>query len=164
MSGVKMKLIAGGLAIAAAVGYLGMTGVQSGWVYYLDVDEFVQSDAAQGKRTRVHGVVAEQGADVRPADLYARFDLLGESERLTVVYEGPVPDMFQTGREVVVEGASADGGVFEADILMTKCASKYEAKRDEHEAQVLSGQAALEQPGQREGLESAADGAAEGGR
>ena len=160
MSGVKMKLIAGGLAIAAAVGYLGMTGVQSGWVYYLDVDEFVASDGAEGKRTRVHGVVAEQGADVRPADLYAKFDLLGESQRLTVEYTGPVPDMFQTGREVVVEGATGDAGVFEADILMTKCASKYEAKRDEHEEKVLSGQAAQE----TESAQPAADAAAEGGQ
>ena len=43
------------------------------------------------------------------------------------VYFLPV-DQFATGREVVVEGKYDSAGVFQADLLMTKCASKYEGK------------------------------------
>ena len=38
-----------------------------------------------------------------------------------------VPDTFQADREVVVEGTLDESGVFRADTLLTKCASKYES-------------------------------------
>jgi cytochrome c-type biogenesis protein CcmE len=41
-----------------------------------------------------------------------------------VVYRGSVPDLFKTGREVVVEG-NLVGGTFVAHSLVTKCPSKY---------------------------------------
>ncbi len=41
-----------------------------------------------------------------------------------VAYRGSVPDLFKTGREVVVEG-KLRGGTFVADSLVTKCPSKY---------------------------------------
>ena len=41
-----------------------------------------------------------------------------------VAYRGSVPDLFKSGREVVVEG-KLSGGTFVADSLVTKCPSKY---------------------------------------
>lgn len=51
------------------------------------------------------------------------------SERVSVVYEGLMPDAFAAGREVVVEGdyRHADRALY-ASKLVTKCPSKYEAK------------------------------------
>ena len=47
-----------------------------------------------------------------------------------VVYKGSVPDLFKTGRDVVVDGRLRNG-VFIAvpDTLVTKCPSKYQPKR-----------------------------------
>ena len=47
-----------------------------------------------------------------------------------VVYKGSVPDLFKTGRDVVVDGRLRNG-VFIAvpDTLVTKCPSKYSPKR-----------------------------------
>ncbi len=139
MTHAQKKLIIGGLVLACAVGYLGVTGARSGWVYFLDVDTFVaeaQTVADRpAKRARVHGIVSEAGADVRPAELYAKFDLLGETSSLPIEYRGPIPDLFEPGNEVVVEGACDDRGVFVADVLMTKCASKYESDPGTHTAQ-----------------------------
>jgi cytochrome c-type biogenesis protein CcmE len=132
MTSTNTKLLVGGLTIAAACAYLGLTGARSGWVYYLDVDAYVQREEAGSKRTRVHGFVGADRLDVRPADLYAQFDLEGETESMRVVYRGAIPDMFQEGGQVVVEGARGDDGVFQADLMMTKCASKYEGKPDSH--------------------------------
>ena len=49
---------------------------------------------------------------------------------VTVVYKGSVPDLFKTGRDVVVDGRMRNG-VFVAvpDTLVTKCPSKYAPKR-----------------------------------
>ena len=48
------------------------------------------------------------------------------SARVPVVYHGSVPDLFKTGRHVVVEGTLRNG-VFVAkrNSLVTKCPSKY---------------------------------------
>ena len=46
--------------------------------------------------------------------------------RVPVSYRGSVPDLFRTGREVVVEGTLRDGTfVAKPGTLSTKCPSKY---------------------------------------
>jgi cytochrome c-type biogenesis protein CcmE len=51
---------------------------------------------------------------------------MGKTRKLTVNYRGSIPDQFAVGRNVVVEGCLDKSGTFQADVLMTKCASKYE--------------------------------------
>jgi cytochrome c-type biogenesis protein CcmE len=48
-----------------------------------------------------------------------------------VVYKGSVPDLFRSGRDVVVDGRLRNG-VFVAvpNTLVTKCPSKYVPKKD----------------------------------
>ena len=127
MSRMKLKMLVGGLAVTAAVVVLAVSGVREGWVYYLSVDQFVSGEQYQVQRVRLHGVVATDGFEVRPAQLRASFDLGGEATHVPVVYQGVIPDSFQPEREVVVEGRLDANGVFQADTLMTKCASKYES-------------------------------------
>ena len=129
MRPARMKLIVGGLVLLGAFGYLAASGVKSGLVYYLDVDQFVDAGAHPGERTRLHGTVGE-GATALGAELTARFELVGATRRVPVEYRGVIPEMFAEGRQVVAEGAMDERGVFRADMLMTKCASKYEAPPD----------------------------------
>ena len=44
-----------------------------------------------------------------------------------VHYQGPLPDTFEEGRDVVVEGRFTQAGLFEATTVLTKCGSRYEA-------------------------------------
>jgi cytochrome c-type biogenesis protein CcmE len=53
------------------------------------------------------------------------FDLQEGEAILRVHFVGVRPDLFKNGAEVIVEGIYMNG-VFEADILQTKCASRYE--------------------------------------
>jgi cytochrome c-type biogenesis protein CcmE len=47
-------------------------------------------------------------------------------ERTRVVYAGSVPDLFRTGRQIVVEGTLRNGTfVAKPGSLVTKCPSKY---------------------------------------
>jgi cytochrome c-type biogenesis protein CcmE len=48
----------------------------------------------------------------------------GSATAVRVVFRGTVPDLFRSGRDVVVEGQLRNG-VFEANSLVTKCPSKY---------------------------------------
>jgi cytochrome c-type biogenesis protein CcmE len=50
-------------------------------------------------------------------------------ETVAVMYKGSVPDLFATGRDVVVDGKVVDGTfVAKPGSMVTKCPSKYSAK------------------------------------
>ena len=70
-----------------------------------------------------------------PAEPEPISHLLGETKRVPVAFKGVVPDLFKAGSEVVVEGRLDQGGVFRADSVMTKCASKYESGEHGHKQQ-----------------------------
>jgi cytochrome c-type biogenesis protein CcmE len=122
----RAKFVIAGTLLIGAASYLAFASMRSDLVYFVDVDGFVQSHPSAGRHARVHGVVSETGADIRRAEMTARFNLDGQAEHLTVMFRGPLPELFQTGRQVVVEGSLDQQGVFQARTLMTKCASKYE--------------------------------------
>ena len=50
-------------------------------------------------------------------------------QRVAVLYKGSVPDMFRTGRDVVVTGTQRTDGLFvtKPGSMITKCPSKYQA-------------------------------------
>jgi cytochrome c-type biogenesis protein CcmE len=60
---------------------------------------------------------------------FAVEDIGGKAARVPVVYHGDVPDLFKTGRDIVVAGTLSNG-VFVAkrNSLITKCPSKYTSK------------------------------------
>ncbi len=50
----------------------------------------------------------------------------GTAARVPVVYHGDVPDLFKTGRDIVVDGKLRNGVfVAQRNSLITKCPSKY---------------------------------------
>lgn len=123
----RAKFLVAALTVGAAATILAMAGMSKDWVYFLPVDDFVAAGEFNGQRVRLHGVVGQDNVVVRPAELVASFDLVGETSSLHVNYNGIVPDQFQPAREVVVEGTVGADGVMQADTLMTKCSSKYES-------------------------------------
>jgi cytochrome c-type biogenesis protein CcmE len=127
MTPIRLKLIFAGVILSGAFGYLAFAGMQKGWIYFVSVEQFTQDAQFHNQRVRVHGKVAADGFDASKSLLTARFSLTGKGgESVPVVYRGVVPDLFEAGRDVVVEGRRDAAGVFQADVLMTKCASKYE--------------------------------------
>jgi cytochrome c-type biogenesis protein CcmE len=128
MTLAKRKLLVAGAMLAVAVGYLAFAGVSRGWVYYLQVDEFLADAQYRAQRVRLCGQVAADGLALNPGQMTASFALAGQSGRVPVVYRGAIPDMFKAGTNVVVEGTLDRAGVFQSDVLMTKCASKYEGE------------------------------------
>ena len=126
MNGIRIKLMVAGSVIAVAVTLLAVAGMKEGWVYFLPVDQFVENAEYATQRVRLHGRAGEEGFESSRGLLLAKFDLLGETQKVRIEYNGVIPDMFQAGRDVVVEGCLDESGVFQADTLLTKCASKYD--------------------------------------
>ncbi len=97
-------------------------------MYYLTVDEFLASNDAYGERVRVMGKV-EDGSVVTDSETNTLHFAVtgGDGASLPVLYSGMVPDAFKQNADVVVEGSLTRAGTFEADSLLVKCPSKYEA-------------------------------------
>jgi cytochrome c-type biogenesis protein CcmE len=82
-----------------------------------------------GRVSLVGKVAGKPTGDAHAAGLHFRLRDRNGTASVPVVYKGSVPDLFKTGREVVVDG-KLQGGVFVAvpDTLVTKCPSKYAPK------------------------------------
>lgn len=121
-----LKLTAGALIMAAAIGYLAYLGAASSWQYYLSVDEAVaDSTHIEGKRIRVSGRVETGSLAIVDDRRQATFELAGELHVLPVVCRCPLPDNLAEGIDVVVEGTLRADGI-QGDKVITRCASKYQ--------------------------------------
>ncbi len=124
----KKRFLIGGIIIFLAIGYLGYMSFGSSAAYYYEVSELLeQGDSIYSQNAQVNGRVAPGSLEQEPGGLTLRFTLndINGGASLPVVYHGAVPDTFKVGNEVIVEGQYTDSGIFEANKILTKCASKY---------------------------------------
>ena len=128
MNAMRIKITIACILVASALAYLASAGVKKGWSYYLEVDNFLADPQYHNDRVKLCGIVAADAFSADRARLAAHFILAGKTGKLSVVYHGSIPDMFRVGAQVVVEGKLNAANIFEADSLVTKCASKYEAQ------------------------------------
>jgi len=128
------RFMVGLVGVAAVVSYLVWTGVSETMVYFLTPTELiakVQEDPSfREVGVKVSGQVIP-GTYSRPeGQLLHRFevrDLDDESVTFTVEFRDALPDTFTDEVEVVLEGRLDENDVFQANTLLTKCGSRYEA-------------------------------------
>jgi len=124
----KRKFLISGLLIAGALVYIIATGFKGNQVFYVTVDElYAKAPDLYGERIRMAGNVVDGSIQKGADQLFTQFQLEQEGKKMPVEYHGITPDMFKNGSEVIVEGSYSEDGVFKADNLMAKCASRYEA-------------------------------------
>lgn len=126
----KRKFLIGGLIVVLAIGYLGYMGFQSTATYYYTVAELEQqATSIYGKNVRVNGIVASDSLEREARGTVLKFVIVDAEggKSLPVVYRGIAPDTFKTGADVVAEGHLTDEGVFQANTILAKCPSRYEA-------------------------------------
>ena len=126
MTHMRWKLSIAAVVFIGAIIYLSFAGMQKGWVYTVGVDSYLSQAQYKDQRVRLCGKAAEENFDVNKGQFSAKFMLEGEKQKIAVAYHGVVPDLFKAGGEVLVEGKRDAQGVFQADLMMTKCASKYD--------------------------------------
>ena len=123
---LRPKVLAVGLVLLVAVGYLIVTGLQSTTVYYLTVSELLSRGPSQ-QAVRVAGIVAPGSIVKDDRGLTLRFTVQDNTGSLPVVYGGgATPDIFAERVEVVAEGKYNPDGTFRASTLLAKCPSKFE--------------------------------------
>jgi cytochrome c-type biogenesis protein CcmE len=117
------------VVIVGSLVWLAVGGVKDTKTYYKTIPELQQmGKAAQGQRLRVGGDV-QPGSIVKHGALVS-FVLHQGAQMLNVTYSGsdPLPDTFRDNAQALADGRLGPDGVFEANKIQAKCASKYEAK------------------------------------
>lgn len=128
----NVKLIIGGAIVGVSLGYLGYTQIYRMTLYYLTVSELKEKGPSEtsGEMVRVGGTVLDGSVQYDSREGNLHFTVTDGESKLPVVYEGIAPNEFGPGVEVVLEGRYASEEMFEADKIMPKCRSKYEAQAD----------------------------------
>ena len=123
------------VVILGTVAWLALTGYSSNKSYYVTISELgTMGDKAYHSNLRVEGFV--QPGSIEQVGTHVDF-LLNEYEShspkapsghlLKVTYKGtePPPDTFKDDAQALAEGSYGRDGVFHANVLQAKCASKY---------------------------------------
>ncbi|MBW2495605.1 MAG: cytochrome c maturation protein CcmE [Deltaproteobacteria bacterium] len=138
-----VQIAIGATVIAGLLGWYGASNLDAApaFAYYETLEAFqANADAANGARSRFHGYVTADSIRRDVEAMQVRFLVQNDPTHASDDVGTPVevvlksletPDLFKDGAEVVVEGrmvASSSGPVFEADKIMAKCPSKFEAE------------------------------------
>lgn len=128
----RLGWILAALAVVGAIVYLVQVAASGSTEYYKTVAE-VRSGHVRGE-VRMLGVV---GPEVQRSDggLQLRFTASQDGASIPVLYRGPVPDIFQPGISVVVDGQVNSDGVFVARQLLTKCPSRFQTAAPKRQLQ-----------------------------
>ena len=133
----RTRFIILGAVLALAVSYMVFAAFPGNLLYFLTVSEFLRADEYQDGRTvRVAGTLVDGSFHRLEKSTYSSFQLIdkegGAPERLTASYVGVMPDLFfNPHSEIILEGRYGPDDVFEAESILVKCPSKYQALEEE---------------------------------
>lgn len=148
----RAKFIIGGLLILAAVIYLIVSSTQANAEYFMTVNELKsKGNSLVGQSLRISGAVVGDTIQFDPQTMNLTFDIAnvpGDNAsiemggglaavlhsavtdptraRLTVVYNGPKPDLLSNEAQAIITGHLGQDGIFHADELLLKCPTKYQ--------------------------------------
>lgn len=148
----RSKFIIGGMLILAAVVYLIYSSTQQAAEYFMTVDEIkAKGDGMVDKSLRLSGAVigdtiqydaqtltltfevahvpgdnAEIEAQGGLADVLHAAVIDPSRARVTVVYNGVMPDLLRNEAQAIMTGHLGADGIFYAEELLLKCPTKYE--------------------------------------
>ena len=123
----QLKFVVGSAVIVLTLAFLGYSGFQESKSYYMTVSElYAKKNENYERRLKVAGDVVP-GSIVRDGKAI-KFTISQENNTLPVLYVGTdaPPDTFVDRAQAVVEGKYGHDGVFTANHMQAKCASKYE--------------------------------------
>jgi len=123
----QLKFAVGSIIIVLTLSYLAYSGYQESKTYYHTVPElYAMRDQAYDRRLQVSGDVIP--GSIKREGKIVSFVIGAETQTLQVRYVGkdPLPDTLIDRATAMATGKLDRDGVFVADTMLAKCASKYE--------------------------------------
>ncbi len=146
------KFIVGGLLILAAVVYLIVMTTKNNMQFFTTVNELKSNESGYiGRSLQISGAVVGSTIKFDPNTNNLTFEIANvpgdnatiaregglakvlheavvdpSRARLTIVYNGPKPDLLKDEAQAMITGHLGSDGVFHADELLLKCPTKYQ--------------------------------------
>ena len=117
-------LVVFGVGLAAA---LALRAFEDNLLFFYSPTQVLDGDAPADKRFRVGGLVEEGSVQRAPGSLALTFTLTDYNARVTVAYEGLLPNLFREGQGVIAHGTLRADGVFAADEILARHDENYTA-------------------------------------
>jgi cytochrome c-type biogenesis protein CcmE len=119
-------ILAVGLIVASALGYIAFSSVGENLVYYWTPTEMKDAgDKARGANIRLGGMVV--AGSIQAGSTPLRFKVTDNTTTVDVSTSAVPPQMFREGIGVVLEGTVGDDGQFSSNRLMVKHDEQYKA-------------------------------------
>lgn len=113
-----------------ASAFLAYNGLSTYVNPYISVAQILSKpDRYVGRAIQVIGVADFDSVDPEEGGI-VKFDITDEGQRLSVVFQGSLPQNFDQSEQVVVIGSVTSGGYIESDQLLVKCPTKYESTEE----------------------------------
>ena len=126
----QLKFAIGALVIILTLSYLAYSGYQESKTYYQTVPElYAMKDKTQDLRLQVSGDVIP--GSIKREGKVVSFVIGDGKQTLPIKYIGkdPLPDTLMDRATAMATGKLGTDGVFVADKMLAKCASKYEKEK-----------------------------------
>jgi cytochrome c-type biogenesis protein CcmE len=126
----QLKFAVGSVLIILTLSYLAYSGYQESKTYYHTVPElYAMKEAAYDLRLQISGDVIP--GSIKRDGKIVTFVIGQEPQTLPVRYVGkdPLPDTLIDRATAMATGRMGRDGVFVADTMLAKCASKYEKEK-----------------------------------
>ena len=121
----RLTFVIVGLSTVVTAVWLALSAFNENLVFYLSPSQVAAGEAPVARSFRVGGLV-EAGSLRRGTDgLTAYFTITDTVQRIQVVYDGILPDLFKEGRGCVAQGRVDSDGTFRAELVLAKHDENY---------------------------------------
>ena len=120
----RLVLVVAALGALVVAVVLAMFGLKNQASFFYTPAEIAAGKAADGKASRLGGLVEKGSVQHEPDGVTIRFILTDGQARTRVVFRGIVPDLFREGSGAVAEGR-LERGTFVADAILAKHDERY---------------------------------------
>lgn len=112
------------IGTGTAVGLV-LMAFQQNLLYFYSPLQVKNGEAPVTRNFRVGGLVINGSVKRDPQSLAVKFDLTDTVEKITVTYDGILPDLFREGQGIIANGSLTKDGVFVADEVLAKHDENY---------------------------------------
>lgn len=121
----RLLLVAISLSGLALSAWFVLSAFQKNLVFFLTPTQVQAGEAPRDRAFRVGGLVEPRSLNRVESGLVATFVVTDQVHRITVRYQGLLPDLFKEGKGVVAQGRISPSGIFLADEVLAKHDENY---------------------------------------
>lgn len=121
----RLTLVVGILAGASVATALVLNAFSENLTFFITPSEVQAKSELPDRHLRIGGIVKEGSVERQGGSTQVAFEVTDLEADVPVQFDGVLPDLFQEGEGVVVEGHVGPGGVFQADNVMARHDADY---------------------------------------